>query len=48
VVLILTSNVVARVLWRRLGGLGQWERLGDSDVAFRRFFSPEFRIRLDA
>ncbi len=48
VVLIMTSNVGARDLSRRLPGFGQGERFGDSDEAFRRLFSPEFRNRLDA
>jgi ATP-dependent Clp protease ATP-binding subunit ClpA len=48
VVLIMTSNVGARDLSRRLPGFGQGERFGDSDEAYRRLFSPEFRNRLDA
>jgi ATP-dependent Clp protease ATP-binding subunit ClpA len=48
VVLIMTSNVGARDLSRRLPGFGQGDRFGDSDEAFKRLFSPEFRNRLDA
>jgi len=48
VVLIMTSNVGARDLSRRLPGFGQGERFGDSDEAYKRLFSPEFRNRLDA
>jgi ATP-dependent Clp protease ATP-binding subunit ClpA len=48
VVLIMTSNVGARDLSRRLPGFSQGERHGDTDEAFRRLFSPEFRNRLDA
>jgi ATP-dependent Clp protease ATP-binding subunit ClpA len=48
VVLIMTSNVGARDLSRRLPGFNQGERFGDSDEAYRRLFSPEFRNRLDA
>jgi ATP-dependent Clp protease ATP-binding subunit ClpA len=48
VALIMTSNVGARDLSRRLPGFGQGERFGDSDEAFKRLFSPEFRNRLDA
>jgi ATP-dependent Clp protease ATP-binding subunit ClpA len=48
VVLIMTSNVGARDLSRRLPGFGQEERHGDTDEAFKRLFSPEFRNRLDA
>ncbi|HEY0709992.1 MAG TPA: AAA family ATPase, partial [Polyangia bacterium] len=48
VVLIMTSNVGARDLSRRLPGFNQGERFGDSEEAYRRLFSPEFRNRLDA
>jgi ATP-dependent Clp protease ATP-binding subunit ClpA len=51
VVLIMTSNIGARDLARRLPGFASGpdgERHGDSDEAFRRLFSPEFRNRLDA
>jgi ATP-dependent Clp protease ATP-binding subunit ClpA len=48
IVLIMTSNVGARDLSRRLPGFGQGERFGDSEEAYRRLFSPEFRNRLDA
>ncbi len=50
VVLIMTSNVGARDLSRRLPGFGSQDdpRLGDTDEAFKRSFSPEFRNRLDA
>ena len=50
VVLIMTSNVGARELSRRMPGFGSGagERFGDTDEAFKRMFSPEFRNRLDA
>jgi ATP-dependent Clp protease ATP-binding subunit ClpA len=50
VVLIMTSNVGARELSRRMPGFGTAgdERFGDTDEAFKRMFSPEFRNRLDA
>jgi ATP-dependent Clp protease ATP-binding subunit ClpA len=48
IVLIMTSNVGARDLSRRLPGFNQGEKFGDSDEAYRRLFSPEFRNRLDA
>jgi len=50
VVLIMTSNVGARDLSRRMPGFGSQTdpRLGDTDEAFKRAFSPEFRNRLDA
>jgi ATP-dependent Clp protease ATP-binding subunit ClpA len=50
VVLIMTSNVGARELSRRMPGFGLAgdERFGDTDEAFKRMFSPEFRNRLDA
>jgi len=50
VVLIMTSNVGARELSRRMPGFGAAgdERFGDTDEAFKRMFSPEFRNRLDA
>ncbi len=50
VILIMTSNVGARELSRRMPGFGAAgdERFGDTDEAFKRMFSPEFRNRLDA
>jgi ATP-dependent Clp protease ATP-binding subunit ClpA len=48
VVLIMTSNVGARDLSKHLPGFGSGERFGDSDEAYKRMFSPEFRNRLDA
>src|SRR3982751_4909872 len=48
VILIMTSNVGARDLSKRMPGFGAGERFGDTDEAFRRMFSPEFRNRLDA
>jgi len=50
VILIMTSNVGARDLSRRMPGFGNQDdpRLGDIDEAFKRAFSPEFRNRLDA
>jgi ATP-dependent Clp protease ATP-binding subunit ClpA len=51
VILIMTSNVGARELARHVPGFGTaagGERFGDTDEAFKRMFSPEFRNRLDA
>ncbi len=48
VILIMTSNVGARDLSKRMPGFGSAERFGDTDDAFKRMFSPEFRNRLDA
>jgi len=48
VVLIMTSNVGARDLSKHMPGFGAADRFGDSDEAFKRMFSPEFRNRLDA
>ena len=50
VVLIMTSNVGARDLSRRMPGFANSDeqRFGDIDEAFKRAFSPEFRNRLDA
>jgi ATP-dependent Clp protease ATP-binding subunit ClpA len=50
VILIMTSNVGARELSRHVPGFGSGggERFGDTDEAFKRMFSPEFRNRLDA
>jgi ATP-dependent Clp protease ATP-binding subunit ClpA len=48
VVLIMTSNVGARDLSKHMPGFGAGERFGDSDEAYKRMFSPEFRNRLDA
>jgi len=48
VILIMTSNVGARDLSRRMPGFGSGERFGDTDEAYKRMFSPEFRNRLDA
>jgi ATP-dependent Clp protease ATP-binding subunit ClpA len=50
VILIMTSNVGARDLSRRMPGFGTGsaERFGDTDEAYKRMFSPEFRNRLDA
>ncbi len=48
VILIMTSNVGARDLSRRMPGFGAGERHGDTDEAYKRMFSPEFRNRLDA
>src|SRR5205814_387123 len=52
VVLIMTSNVGARELSRHMPGFGLGnagqDRLGDTDEAYKRMFSPEFRNRLDA
>jgi ATP-dependent Clp protease ATP-binding subunit ClpA len=50
VVLIMTSNVGARELSRHMPGfgVGGTDRFGDTDEAYKRMFSPEFRNRLDA
>jgi ATP-dependent Clp protease ATP-binding subunit ClpA len=50
VILIMTSNVGARDLSRHVPGFGTaaGERMGDTDEAYKRMFSPEFRNRLDA
>jgi ATP-dependent Clp protease ATP-binding subunit ClpA len=52
VILIMTSNVGARELSRHMPGFGLGsagtDRMGDTDEAFKRMFSPEFRNRLDA
>jgi len=50
VILIMTSNVGARDLSRRMPGFASSDeqRFGDVDEAFKRAFSPEFRNRLDA
>jgi ATP-dependent Clp protease ATP-binding subunit ClpA len=48
VILIMTSNVGARDLSKRMPGFGGGDRFGDIDEAFKRAFSPEFRNRLDA
>jgi ATP-dependent Clp protease ATP-binding subunit ClpA len=48
VILIMTSNVGARDLSKRMPGFGGGDRFGDTDEAFKRSFSPEFRNRLDA
>jgi ATP-dependent Clp protease ATP-binding subunit ClpA len=51
VILIMTSNVGARDLSKRMpgfGGTGSNVRFGDTDEAFKQAFSPEFRNRLDA
>ncbi len=47
-ILIMTSNVGARDLSKRMPGFGSAERFGDTDEAFKRLFAPEFRNRLDA
>jgi ATP-dependent Clp protease ATP-binding subunit ClpA len=51
VILIMTSNVGARDLSKRMpgfGGQGNDVRFGSTDEAFKQAFSPEFRNRLDA
>jgi len=48
VILIMTSNVGARDLSKRMPGFGGGDRFGDTDEAFKRSFAPEFRNRLDA
>jgi ATP-dependent Clp protease ATP-binding subunit ClpA len=49
VILIMTSNVGARELSKRLPGFGSGDgKFGDTDEAYKRMFAPEFRNRLDA
>jgi ATP-dependent Clp protease ATP-binding subunit ClpA len=48
VVLIMTSNVGAADLARRMLGFGQRDSRGREDIALKNMFSPEFRNRLDA
>ncbi|NUN12886.1 MAG: ATP-dependent Clp protease ATP-binding subunit ClpA [Myxococcales bacterium] len=48
VVLLMTSNVGARDLEKRLVGFGHRSNLGNDDKAYENAFSPEFRNRLDA
>ncbi len=51
VILLMTSNVGARAMSGRSMGFGSGDdsqRAADSQQAFERFFSPEFRNRLDA
>jgi len=47
-ILILTSNLGARDAERNTIGFGDNNNSGASDEAVKRFFSPEFRNRLDA
>jgi ATP-dependent Clp protease ATP-binding subunit ClpA len=44
----MTSNVGARDISKHLPGFSSGDRFGDSDEAYKRMFSPEFRNRLDA
>ncbi|MEW5848156.1 MAG: ATP-dependent Clp protease ATP-binding subunit ClpA [Myxococcota bacterium] len=49
VILIMTSNVGAREMAARKLGFGESPLpVGEDEKAFKRFFSPEFRNRLDA
>ncbi len=48
VVLIMTSNVGAQDLQRRVLGFGDRDSAGREDIAMKNTFSPEFRNRLDA
>ena len=48
VILIMTSNIGARDLQRRKPGFGDEITKGDDARAYKNFFSPEFRNRLDA
>ena len=48
VILLMTSNVGARDLTRRMVGFGGGRSVGDADREFKLMFSPEFRNRLDA
>ena len=48
VILIMTSNIGAKELAANAIGFGQGESLPDNNRAVEKFFSPEFRNRLDA
>ncbi len=48
VILLMTSNVGARDLARRMVGFGGGQAMGDADREYKIMFSPEFRNRLDA
>jgi len=49
IILIMTSNVGAReIAGRRVGFNDNPQPVGEDDKAFKRFFTPEFRNRLDA
>jgi ATP-dependent Clp protease ATP-binding subunit ClpA len=48
VILLMTSNVGARDLSRRMVGFDAKNAVGDADREYKRLFSPEFRNRLDA
>ena len=47
-ILIMTSNVGARDLASRKIGFGDPNKYGADEAAFKKYFSPEFRNRLDA
>jgi len=47
-ILIMTSNLGARDNENNTIGFGELERDGEDDKAIKKFFSPEFRNRLDA
>ncbi len=47
-ILIMTSNLGAADNERNTIGFGELERDGEDDKAIKKFFSPEFRNRLDA
>jgi ATP-dependent Clp protease ATP-binding subunit ClpA len=48
VILIMTSNIGARDLQRRKPGFADQRIKGDDSLAYKNFFNPEFRNRLDA
>jgi len=48
VILLMTSNVGARDLARRMVGFGGERSVSDADRELKLMFSPEFRNRLDA
>ena len=48
ITLIMTSNLGAEAMERNNIGFGSHERIGEDDVALKKFFPPEFRNRLDA
>lgn len=48
VILIMTSNAGARMISRNVIGFGETKSEGDDTAEIKKYFSPEFRNRLDA
>lgn len=48
VILIMTSNAGARMISRNVIGFGEAKSEGDDTAEIKKYFSPEFRNRLDA